>query len=105
MAQKRLYTLADVQRMQHGDELALGPDAIATPSALDLAFERGIRVRRSEKRESPEGGEERNCLWNRMLESDGSYVVEAKGGHASVFRLTETGPVAFGTDNLEAHPK
>lgn len=103
--QKRLYTLADVQAMQHGDELALGPDAIATPSALDLAFTRGIRVRYSEKRTAEEGGEHHDCLWHRMLERDGSYVVEMKDGHATVTRLTDAGPVAFGTDNLEAHRK
>ncbi|MEO0650145.1 MAG: hypothetical protein AAFZ65_05660, partial [Planctomycetota bacterium] len=42
---KRLYTEDDVRRLAPGSELVLGSEVLATPSALDLARERGIRVR------------------------------------------------------------
>ena len=46
MAQQ-LYTEANVRDMPRGSELVLGTDDLATPSALDTAFARGIRVCRA----------------------------------------------------------
>ena len=41
---KRLYTEMNVRELPAGSELVLGKDAIATPSALELAFARAVRT-------------------------------------------------------------
>ncbi len=106
MSARKLYTEADVREMEPGGELVLSSDAIATPSALDLAFAKGIRVRWPDGSVSPgAGGEAKECLWHRILESDGRYVVEVIDGRATIHRQTESGLVSFGTDTLEAHRK
>ena len=104
MSARKLYTEADVRAMEPGGELALSADTIATPSALDLAFAKGIRVRWPDGSVSPGAGiESKDCLWHRILESDGRYVVEVVDGRATIHRETQSGPVSFGTDTLEAH--
>jgi hypothetical protein len=99
MAGKRLYTEADVRGLPRGAELLLGPDAIATPAALDAAFERGVRVVHtaggaSGPREAGCGGCGGcdGCLRN-LLGEDATYVVEVRDGRAVVTRLTDRGPV------------
>jgi len=97
MAGKQLYTEADVRALPHGAELVLGPDAIATPSALDLAFERGLRVVRSVAGTSgPRAGDCPECLRG-LLAQDGTYIVQVRAGRAVVTRLTEAGPQAYAT--------
>ncbi len=101
MAKKQLFTEACVRKMAPGSELRLGPGRIATPAALDLASERGVRVRYSDE---PEGSPAQagatpsapDSLWNAMLASDGTYVVVVSGGRARVTRLADTGPVNLG---------
>lgn len=93
MAQKRLITESDVRAMARGGELALGADAIATPAALDLAFERGIKVVRGDKAAAQCSCTPATCTWKQMLAADGTYVVVVKGGMPSISRLTEQGPV------------
>jgi hypothetical protein len=108
---KKLYTEADVRTLARGTELVLGPDAIATPAALDLAFERGVRVVYASKAaggsvaasQATSAAHQPNCLWHKMLAQDGNYVVEVKNGRAQVWQLTPNGPVAVGTDSLESH--
>ena len=87
---KRLYTEADVRKLPRDAELQLGPGDIATPAALDLAFQRGIRVRRSDEAAAPRAS---GGPWGELLANDGTYVVEVRAGRAQVFRLTENGPV------------
>lgn len=95
MAARRLYTEADVRALASGSELVLGADALATPAALDLAFERGLRVVRADGSAAPQrpapGGDGLRAL----LLQDGTYVVEVRAGRAHATRLTEAGPVAF----------
>jgi hypothetical protein len=93
---KRLITEADVRAMARGAELALGQSAIATPAALDVAFERGIRVVWSDKSATP-GAVAHADVFAKMLASDGTYVVQVENGRALVTRLAPSGPEAFGS--------
>ncbi|MEX1024070.1 MAG: hypothetical protein WD226_03240 [Planctomycetota bacterium] len=89
----RLFTESDVAKLPRGAELALGPKDIATPSALDLAHLRGVRVvRGSGEASSPALGD---TLWQRMLAEDATYVVQVVAGRPVVTRLTSAGPVPF----------
>jgi hypothetical protein len=98
VAARKLFTESDVRAMPRGAELVLGRDAIATPAALDAAFERGIRVVRGEQQAAAQPGSA-TCPGNcpaavpKMLAQDGTYVVVVRGGKATISRLTETGPV------------
>jgi hypothetical protein len=94
---KRLYTEANVRDLPAGSELVLGASAIATPAALDLAFQRGIRVRYGG--EAPVTVAPGSELWKKIVGGDGSYLVEVKGGRARVFRLESGGPVLIGEGN------
>lgn len=111
---KRLYTEADVRALERGSELVLGPDALATPAALDLAFERRIKIVHVARGAASATGVSAggcagqcggncggNCVWGQILRQDGSYVVEVKGGRAQVWKLTPNGPQPVGTDRLE----
>jgi hypothetical protein len=102
--QKRLITEADVRALPRGGELVLGDDAIATPSALDAAFERRLRVvsSPSSAARSACGGScsgcssgSGPCTWSKMLAQDATYVVVVSGGKASVARMTPRGPEPF----------
>jgi hypothetical protein len=92
---KKLYTEETIRGLAPGGELVLGSDAIATPAALDAAYMRGIRVRFADGGSTPSAKGEHDCPWQRMLASDGTYVVEIKAGSASVTKLEPSGPVAF----------
>jgi hypothetical protein len=92
---RRLYTESSVRDLPRGSELVLGPGEIATPSALELCFARGIRVRWSDGAVSPGAGEG-SPLWRKLLEEDGTYVVEVRNGRARVHRLAPGGPVVIG---------
>jgi len=93
---KRLHTEASVRELAKGSELVLGPNEIATPAALELAFARGIRVRWSDGPAAPAAAATTSPLWKTMLGADGQYVVEVAGGRARVFRLAAGGPVLVG---------
>jgi len=99
MAGKRLYTESDVRELPRGAQLLLGPDAIATPAALDAAFERGVQVVHTAAGGSgPRAGGAPGCsdcdgCLRNLLGEDATYVVEVRGGGAVVTRLTEAGPV------------
>ncbi len=112
MAGKRLVTEEDVRRMAPGGVLRLDSGTIATPSALDAAHERGIRVQRggapapaatAGPSKAACDAPRRECLWHAMLEQDGTYVVQVVNGRAQVTRLENTGPVPFGTDSVQDH--
>ena len=98
---KELVTESCVRALAAGTELVLGPGRIATPAALDLAFQKGVRViwgdgkAKAAAKGSPEASA---SLWNRMKAKDGTYVVVVRGGRASVTRLVENGPEAFGEE-------
>lgn len=101
MAKKELFDEARVRALPAGSELALGPGDLVTPAALDAAFERGIRVVRgggsgSAGSAGAPAPAPSAPLWGRMLAQEGTYVVQVKGGRASVTRLTESGPVSLG---------
>lgn len=96
MGDRRLYTEDSVRALRPGSELVLGAGAIATPAALDLAFARGIRVRWEDGSTSPAAAPPAQDLWQRMLSSEGDFIVQVHGGRAAVFRLTPDGPVPFG---------
>jgi len=94
MGGKKLVTEADVRAMGARAELVVEPDTLLTPSARDLAFERGIRILTS-----AESGADCGCdesLWKRLLSEDGSYTVSVQAGRALVHRLTPSGPVEVG---------
>ena len=93
MSGKEVITEDDVRGMAPGETLVLGLGRIATPSALDLACERGIRVRHDgDAHPTPapaprlHGGGRLDSL------SDGKYLVEVKGGRLEIWRLGENGP-------------
>ena len=75
MEGKELVTENCVRALAAGSELVLGPERIATPAALDLAFQ---------KRISAPGGSD---LWTRMKAREGTYVVVVRGGKALVTRV------------------
>jgi hypothetical protein len=91
---RRLYTEDDVRRMARGSELILGAGALATPSALDLARERGLRILWSEGGDAapaPVGG-----VWQALasaLARDGSYHVEVRDGRPRLWALGPDGPI------------
>lgn len=101
MPGKELVTEACVRQMAPGSELVLGPNKIATPAALDLAHQRGLRVRHGD---APSGGADGDCgcdktgLWSKMKASDGTYVVTVTGGRATVVRVDGSGPVPVGQE-------
>jgi hypothetical protein len=73
----------------------LGPGDVATPSALDRAFQKGIRVRWSRGGAAAPAAAPAGVgggLWGRILSQDGTYVVTVRGGRAAAHRLTEAGP-------------
>jgi len=95
---KRLYTEVNVRELPAGSELVLGKDAIATPSALELAFARGIRVRYGDGTSTPAASvaAPADAGLRKLLAEDGEYVVQVKGGRARVFKLAAGGPVFVG---------
>lgn len=95
MAGKRLYTEADVRALPRGSELVLGREAIATPAALDAAFERGVRVVFGAGAQSAQRSAAPDAL-QRLLATPGTYVLQVAGGRARVTRLDPSGPVPFG---------
>ena len=56
-----------------------------------------------ERASSAAAGAKKPCLWHRMLENDGTYVVQVVDGRATVSRLETTGPQPFGTDSVQEH--
>jgi len=103
MAKNQLFTEACVRKMAPGSELHLGPGRIATPAALDLASERGIRVRFYDgqlvtEQDLAQDQQRSSNLWNAMKANDGTYVVVVSGGKARVTRLADTGPVNLGEE-------
>jgi hypothetical protein len=106
MASKRLITESDVLAMPRGSALRLDGRTLATPAALDAAHARGMRVIYADEAkadscgERPTGGD---CLWHRVLASEGTFVVQVHNGRATVSRITAEGPVLFGTDSEAEH--
>lgn len=101
---KRLICEADVLAMGPGEVLHLDAGTVVTPSALDAAHLRGIRVvRGGESASGRSPGTKKPCLWHRMLETDGTYVVQIIEGRATVTRIEPTGPTPFGTDSVQEH--
>ncbi len=97
MPGKELVTEDCVRRMAPGSELRLGSARIATPAALDLAFERGIHV----SYDQVSGGcapQLPSSLWERIKAGAGTYIVQVEGGRAVVTRLTDQGPQPFGVE-------
>jgi hypothetical protein len=92
---RRLYTESCVRELPAGSELVLGRDALATPSALELAFARGIRVRYGDGTSTP-AAPAADAGLAALLRDEGEYVVHVQGGRARVFRLGAGGPVLVG---------
>lgn len=105
MVGKHLVTEGDVLALERGTVLRIDSRTIATPAALDAAHGRGIRVVYGDAEgggcSSGEGDQE--CLWHRLLATDGTYVVRISAGRATIDQLTDRGPVRFGTDSAEDH--
>jgi hypothetical protein len=104
VANRQLYTEADVRAIARGSRLVLGSGALATPAALDAAHELGIAVVRGDATSASTAGagcgcggscSPGSCTWSRMLQSDATYVVVVSGGRASIARMTPSGPVPF----------
>ena len=106
MAQKKqLVTEADVRRMAPGvSELVLGPNRIATPAALDLAFSRGMRVVYADGESGASMPSMSSGLWQKMKSTDGTYVVQIDQGRAVVTRIGPKGPESFGTESSGTGP-
>ena len=96
MANKRLYTEADVAAMPRGASLALGKEALATPAALDLAFARGITIRYADGATVAGDSAARADALTRMLAQDGIYVITVQQGKAVLTRLVDGVPTPFG---------
>lgn len=96
MPPKEVITEDDVRRMAPGDVLVLGPGRLATPSALDLACERGIPVRHeSDGPRTPSASAARptSIAAARLGElRDGRYLVDVANGRVQLWRLTDRGP-------------
>ena len=100
MPGKELVTETCVRQMARGSELVLGPNKIATPAALDLAFQRGIRVRHGAPTQPGAGSGDCGCgeLWSKLKASDGTYVVTVRGGRATAVRVDGASPVSVGEE-------
>lgn len=100
MPGKELVTETCVRRMARGSELVLGPNKIATPAALDLAFQRSIRVRHGASPRVPSGSGDCGCgeLWSKLKALDGTYVVTVSGGRATAVRVDGPSPVPVGEE-------
>lgn len=86
---KKLYTEKEIRALAPGSELVLGAGAIATPAALDLAFQRGVRVRWSDGSVTPPSGGAVTTSGELagLLGADGNYLVTVKNGVAQVLRI------------------
>lgn len=92
--------------MSKGESLYLDGRTIITPAALDAAYGRGIRVVRGASESNSDcgaSGSKKPCLWHRILENDGTYVVQVVNGRATVSQLNPSGAVTFGTDSATEH--
>lgn len=98
MPGKELVSEACVRDMAPGSKLVLGPNRIATPAALDLAFARGIRVVHGVDSAPAPSTAETGALWARIKNQPGTYVVVVEDGKAVVSRLGESGPTPFGEE-------
>lgn len=96
MPGKQLVTERDVLALAPGGRLVLNAGRIATPSALDAAFSRGIQVIYGEESDPPPPSN--SDLWARMKAADGTFVVQVQGGRVTVSRLGPQGPEPFGTE-------
>ena len=91
---KRLFTEACIRDMRPGDELVLDANTVATPSALDLAFSRRIRVTYADGASTGKNDATNVApLWRELLANDGTYVIEVRGGRPTAHRMTAGGPV------------
>ena len=77
MAGKNLVTESCVRAMAPGSELVLDATKIATPSALDMACERGIRVSYAHEARTGARPQQTSELWSRLKSEDGTYVERA----------------------------
>jgi len=94
---KRLITEATIRGLAAGGELVLGRGDLVTPLALDLAFAKGIAVRRdsgsgTEGATPPPAGAPAARLGAALLAREGTYVVKVAGGRAEVFALEGGAP-------------
>jgi hypothetical protein len=108
MAGKQLITEADVREMPRGGALRIDERTLATPAALDAAHARGMRVVYANAADGDAGScsdksKPRECLWHRVLATEGTFVVQVVNGQATVNRITAEGPVLFGTDSEAEH--
>ncbi|MDP6368996.1 MAG: hypothetical protein QF724_08060 [Planctomycetota bacterium] len=106
MATRKLITESCVGKLPPGGSLHLEPGTIVTPAARDLAFSRGVRLVEGGASAGDcagASGTESDCMWHRVLATDGDYIVQVRAGRAVLSRLTPEGPVAFGIDLLENH--
>jgi len=98
MPGKDLVTESCVRKLAPGSVLRLTSERIATPAALDLAFQRGIRVVHADEPESSQAPPRGSDLWQKMRADDGTYVVVVRNGRATVTRLEDGGPRPFGEE-------
>ena len=95
MANKRLYTESDVAALPRGGSIVLGKEALATPAALDLAFQRGVRVTYGDAKASEAAPKISSDAFAKLLAQDGTYVVSVQRGTAVITRLENGVPVPF----------
>ena len=97
MANKRLYTESDVAALPRGAVLSLGKEALATPAALDMAHMRGVLVSYADGKSLAGSAQPRDDALSKMLALDGTYIVTVQKGAATLTRLVDGVPTAFGS--------
>jgi hypothetical protein len=92
---KRIITEKDVLNMRVPAEIVLDGDTIATPSALDAAYTRGIRVIYRKRESGPRGhgpiaGDARLASRISGL-PDGNYLLQVREGKSRIFQIKDNG--------------
>ena len=85
---KRIITEADVRSMEVPSELLLDRDTVITPSAIDAAHTRGIRILYRREKKNPE----QRPLFRKISSlGDGDYLLQVRGGEVRFFEIRDNG--------------
>lgn len=85
---KRIITEADVRKMEMPAELLVDNGTVITPSAIDAAHARGIRIlyRRAKEPSKP------STLFRKISSlGDGDYLLQVRSGETRLFEIRDDG--------------